>query len=591
MRIDDRMIQVSIDIYAHICAHVSARLGARRPHALFERASTQGVSTQRASPGRLLPQQRSARGPATVLTLTAASSLVLLSACTMGPNFHRPDVQTPTTWSNKQANEHANEQTGQLANTTVASTVSAPGPVGIPASVPVSEPIDPLWWNSFGDPVLTALVTRAMHSNLDIQVATARFEESRAQFRQARADALPTLNGNASYTRELQSADGVIGLLGSSGSSTATSTNGLGGRQGGVPTQSAASSGLPPFNLYQYGFDASWELDLWGRVRRTAENASATADAQNEARHDVMVATAAEVARDYLNLRGTQEKLRLTRENLAFAQRTVQLTTERAQHGLATDLDVANAQSQAESTGADIPQAEQQEAQLINAIGVLLGEYPQALAVQLRQTSALPVTPPRIPIGLPSDLVQRRPDIRESEANLHAATANIGAAKADFFPKITLSGSVAIQATQFTNMGSWGARSFSAGPSLTIPIFEGGRLRATLALREAQQQEAAINYRKTVLSAFQEVDDALTGFAAEQRRRDRLDASMQASKRALDLANQRYVRGLSNYLDVLTAQKNLLAVEQQWVDSTATVSTDLVSLYKALGGGWDVAAL
>jgi len=514
---------------------------------------------------------RSIRVSASSLTLTVASSLVLLSACTMGPNFHSPDLQTPTKWSNGDANK-------QL-NTDVASSA--------PASVPVSKPIDPLWWNSFGDPMLSALVTRAMHSNLDIQVAAARLAESRAQFRQARADTLPTLNGNASYTRELQSADGVIGLLGGSGSS-ATDTNGLGGRQSGVPTQSAASSGLPPFNLYQYGFDASWELDLWGRVRRTAENASATADAQSEARHDVIVSTAAEVARDYLNLRGTQEKLRLTRENLAFAQRTVALTQERAKHGLSTDLDVANAQSQADTNASDIPQAEQQEAQLINAIGILLGEYPQALAVQLRQVSALPVTPPRVPIGLTSELLQRRPDIRESEAKLHAATANIGAAKADFFPKITLSGSVAIQATQFTNMGSWGARSYSAGPSLTIPIFEGGRLRATLALREAQQQEAAITYRKTVLSAFQEVDDALTGFAAEQRRRDSLDASVQASKRALDLANQRYVRGISNYLDVLTAQKNLLAVEQQWVDSTATVSTDLVSLYKALGGGWDV---
>ena len=492
--------------------------------------------------------------------------VAFLSACTMGPDFQRPALQTPTQWPD------------------------APAASDATRSVAVPEPVDPLWWNSFGDPILTALVTRAMDSNLDLKVAAARLAESRAQFGQAKADEFPTLNGNASYTRELQSADGVIGLLGGSGSPSATDTNGLGGRQGGIPTQSATSTALPPFNLYQYGFDASWELDLWGRVRRTAENASATVDAQSEARHDAIVSTAAEVARDYLNLRGTQEKLRITRENLAFAQRTVQLTNERAKHGLATDLDVANAQSQAESNAADIPQQEQQEAKLINAIGVLLGEYPRTLAAKLKETPDVPVVPPRVPIGLSSELARRRPDIREAEAQLHAATANIGAAKADFFPKITLSGSVAIQATQFTNLGSWGARSYSAGPSLSIPIFEGGRLRSTLALREAQQQEAAITYRKTVLSAFQEVDDALTGFAAEQRRRDRLDASMQASKRALDIANQRYVRGLSNYLDVLTAQKTLLTSEQQWVDSTATVSTNLVALYKALGGGWDAEA-
>lgn len=492
------------------------------------------------------------------------SSIALVSGCTMGPDFQRPALQTPAQWT------------------------ETPTPSDTGHAVAVQEPVAPAWWNSFGDPLLTTLVARAMNSNLDIQAAAARVAESRAQFKQARASALPTLNGNASYTRELQSADGVVGLLESSGSSAATSTNGLGGRESGVPTQDVTSSGLPPFNLYQYGFDASWELDLWGRVRRTAENASATAEAQEEARHDVMVSTAAEVARDYLTLRSTQQKLALAKQNLAYARRTVQLTRERAKHGLTTDLDVANAESQAETTAANLPQFEQQEAQLINAIGLLLGEYPQTLAVQLREPAAIPVAPPRVPIGLPSDLLRRRPDIRESEAKLHAATASIGAAKADFFPKITLSGSVAIQATQFSNMGSWGARSYSAGPSISLPIFDGGKLRATLALRNAQQKEAAITYRKTVLSAFQEVDDALTQFGTEQQRRDSLAASVDASKRALDLANQRYSRGLTTYLDVLSAQKNVLTYEQQWVDSTATVSTDLVALYKALGGGWDV---
>jgi NodT family efflux transporter outer membrane factor (OMF) lipoprotein len=210
------------------------------------------------------------------------------------------------------------------------------------------------------------------------------------------------------------------------------------------------------------------------------------------------------------------------------------------------------------------------------------------LTARLTAQSAAPMVPPRVPVGLPSELAHRRPDIREAEAQLHAATASIGAAKADFFPKVTLSGSVAIQATQFTNLGSWGARSYSAGPSLSLPLFEGGQLRATLALREAQQQEAAINYRKTVLSAFRDVDDAMTGYATEQSRRDRLDESVRASRRALEIADKRYNRGISNYLDVLTAQKTLLTNEEQLADSTATVTTNLVALYKALGGGWDV---
>jgi NodT family efflux transporter outer membrane factor (OMF) lipoprotein len=495
--------------------------------------------------------------------MAAAGILLGMSGCTMGPDFKGATMPAPDQWG------------GTPEATTAASVV-------------VAEPVDPTWWDSFGDPLLTELVTQAIRNNLDIKVAAARLAESRAQLGQAKSAEFPTLDGNASYTRELQSADGVIGLLGGTGSApSATDTNGLGGRQGGIPTQSAAPA-LPPFNLYQYGFDASWELDLWGRVRRTTENASATAQAQEDAKHDVVVSTAAEVARDYLDLRGVQEKLRITRENLAYAQRTVQLTAERAQHGLATDLDVANAQSEAASTAADIPQDEQQQAQYINAIGLLLGEYPQTLTARLTAQSAAPVVPPRVPVGLPSELAHRRPDIREAEAQLHAATANIGAAKADFFPKITLSGSVAIQATQFTNLGSWGARSYSAGPSLSIPLFEGGQLRATLALREAQQQEAAINYRKTVLSAFKDVDDALTGYAAEQRRRDQLYTSVQASRRALEIANKRYLRGISNYLDVLTAQKTLLTNEVQLADSTATVTTNLVALYKALGGGWDV---
>jgi NodT family efflux transporter outer membrane factor (OMF) lipoprotein len=496
--------------------------------------------------------------------LIAAGVSLGICACTLGPNFQRPTMAAPNQWDNPTQEK----------------------PV---ASVAVAEPIDPAWWDSFGDPLLTELVAQAIHNNLDLKVAAARLAESRAQLGQAKAAQLPTLDGNASYTREYQSADGVIGLLDSAGSTPATSTNGLGGRQGGVPTQSAASTALPPFNLYQYGFDASWELDLWGRVRRTTENAGANAEAQEEAQHDAVVSTVAEVARDYLDLRGAQDKLRITQENLSYAQRAVQLTEDRARHGLATDLDVANAQSQAASTAAEIPQYEQQQAQLINAIGLLLGEYPQALTARLTASAPAPVVPPRVPVGLPSELAHRRPDIREAEAQLHAATASIGAAKADFFPKVTLSGSVALQATEFANLGSWGARSYSAGPGLTIPLFEGGQLRATLALRKAQQQEAAINYRKTVLSAFRDVDDAMTAYAAEQRRRDRLDESVQASRHALEIADKRYARGISNYLDVLTAQKTLLNNEEQLADSTATVTTNLVALYKALGGGWDMA--
>ncbi len=499
--------------------------------------------------------------PFALLVLFAV--LALLAGCAVGPNFEAPSPAAPVSW---------------LAD--------KPAPA---ASVPVAETIQPDWWNAFGDPELTSLVVRAASANLDIQAAAARVAESRAQLRVAGAAEYPDINGNASYTREYQSPKGVIGLLGGSGSTPATGTNGQGGKQGGIPESLLGPNGLPPFDLFQYGFDATWEVDLWGRVRRIVENAGASAEAQAFARRDTTLSTVAEVARDYLQLRGTQETLRITRDNLANEQRSADITAERARKGFVQDLDLENARAQAAATAAQIPQLEQQQAQLINAIGLLVGELPRALEPELLTSRPIPPPPPRVPVGLPSELAKRRPDIREAEAELHAATAGIGAAKADFFPKITLSGSFAIQATQFKNLGSWDAKSYSLGPSLSLPIFNGGQLAGTLALREAEQREAAATYQKTVLSAFRDVDDALTAYTAEQRRHDQLEIAATASRKALDLANTRYVRGLTGYLDVLTAERGLLTNEQSLANSTATISTNLVALYKALGGGWDVA--
>ncbi len=493
--------------------------------------------------------------------------LPLLAGCTLGPDFQQPSPWSPASWFGRRQPP--------------AMVVSTPT-----ASVPVAEPINPRWWESFNDPELSHLVTRAAESNLDVKAATARLAQSRAQLRVAGADLYPQANGNASYTREQQSSKGVISLLGGSSGQTSQS-NGLGGRQGGVPASSATS--VPAFDLWQYGFDASWELDLWGRVHRSIESANATLEASLNARRDTMLSTLAEVARDYMQLRGAQETLRITHENLDSAQQSVGLTQERARAGLSTELDVANAQSQADSIAAGIPQLEQQQAQLINAIGLLVGEYPGALEAELVPPTGVPEVPALVPVGLPSELARRRPDIRQMEAQLHAATASIGAAKADFFPKITLSGSAGFQALQFKDLGNWGAGTYSFGPSISIPIFEGGRLLGTLALREAQQQEAAMIYQRTVLAAFRDVDDAITAYRAEQRRHNRLAASADSARRALDLANIRYKQGLSDYLEVLTAQRTLLGVQQQLANSTATIGGNLVALYKALGGGWEMA--
>ena len=482
----------------------------------------------------------------------------LLAGCTLGPDFTAPDPAAPASW----LGDHPNAA----------------------ASVPVAGPIRQRWWDAFGDPELTRLIGRLADGNLDLRAATARIAESRAQLRVTSADAYPQVNGNASYTREQVSNKGVVSLIGGGGAAQAS--NGLAGRQSGIPA-GIGGGNLPAFDLWQYGFDASWELDLWGRIRRTEESAAATLDASTASKDDTMLSVTAELANDYLQMRGTQERLRITRENLASAEDSVKLTRERSHNGFATELDVADAQTQAEDTAALIPPLEQQERRLINAIGLLLGELPGALRVELAAAQPIPPVPPLVPVGLPSELARRRPDIRQAEAQLHAATAGIGAAEADFYPRVTLSGSASLQALQFKDLGNWDSHGFGIGPGISIPIFEGGRLHGTLALREAQQQEAAATYQHTVLAAFRDVDDALTAYGAEQRRRDRLVASVAAARRAFELATTRYRQGLADYLQVLTAQRSVLAEEQQLADSTATIDTDLVALCKALGGGWE----
>ena len=493
-----------------------------------------------------------------------AALALLLCGCTVGPDFERPSLWAPGSWFAGRPPARPNAE----------------------ASLPVAAPIDPEWWQGFHDPVLTGLVRRAAAGNLDVRAATARLAQSRAQRGIAGADQFPQVNGNASYTRERISGKGVSGLFGGGGASAAgtpgTASNGLGGRQGGIPSSSA----IPAFDLFQGGFDAAWELDLWGRVRRSVEAADASVESSMEARRASLLSTVAEIARDYIQLRGMQDALRIARENVRSAQESANLSEARSRGGLATDLDVSNALAQVASTAATIPQLEQQEAQAINAIGLLLGMPPAALGAELSPPRPVPPVPPRVPVGIPSELARRRPDIRQAEAQLHAATAQIGMAQADFYPRLTLSGSLSLQALQLRDLGL-PAQTYSLGPSLTIPIFEGGRLRRTVELRDAQQQEAAIAYQKAVLQAFTEVDNALIAYAAEQRRREQLLIQVQQSRRALGLARDRYRQGVADFLQVLTAQRTALAAEQQASDSTATVSANLVALYKALGGGWE----
>ena len=317
------------------------------------------------------------------------------------------------------------------------------------------------------------------------------------------------------------------------------------------------------------------------------ESASASVEASAEARRATLLINLAEVARDYIQLRGTQLLLRIAHDNVNTAQQNLDLTQQRATGGVTTDLDVANAAAQLRTTAAEIPRLEQQESEFINAISLLLGQPPNALQAELIAPKPVPPVPPRVPVGLPSELARRRPDIRQAEAQLHATTADIGVAVANFYPSVTLTGSVGLQSTQPWSMYSLNAREFGVGPGITIPIFEGGQLKATLELKKAQQQEAAIFYQKTVLNAWHEVDNALTAYQTEQARRDQLVQAVAQNQRALGLAQSRYQEGVADFLQVLTAQQNLLSTQQQLALATTNVSANLVALYKALGGGWE----
>jgi len=485
---------------------------------------------------------------------------LVMTGCTVGPNFEHPTTATP-------AQVFERTQSAQASSKAVEAEFS------------------PEWWTLFNDPTLNALEQRLADANLDVAAASARLRQSRAEQRVAGAAEYPTLDGAASYNRERGSENGILSLLGVTPTGTPSQSASGSAPLGVAPLPGA--KGSPAYNLYQTGFDASWELDIWGGVRRGVEAASALSDASYEDRNAILLSARAELARDYIELRDTQSTLQIAKQNLAIANDTTKLTQIRVREGVTTDLDAVNASAQVASIESLIPTLESRCETTINAIGVLLAEEPGALQKTLGEPQDVPELPAQVPIGFPSELVQRRPDVRKAEAQLHAATASIGMAKADFYPRISLNGSAGFQTLQLSSLASWASGQFVLGPSITMPIFEGGRLKGTLQLREAQQQEAAIVYKHTVLEAWREVDDALVVYDAEQLRRDRLTAVVTLNQRALSIAQQRYKAGAVDYIDVLNVQKQLLDAQSKREQSKGAAAANLVTLCKALGGGWD----
>jgi NodT family efflux transporter outer membrane factor (OMF) lipoprotein len=472
-----------------------------------------------------------------ILTTLVGVACATLSSCTVGPDFAPPDPGLPG-----------------------GSFMGEPPP-----------PPDPQWWRAFGDPMLDDLERRVVEANLDVQTATIRLAESRFQRDVAASAELPSVTGNGKYQRELYSQNGIASLISKL-----------------APTQNATGTlQIPPISDYTVSFDASWELDLWGHVRRQVESADAQSEQSAEQRRDTLVSTLAELARDYIQLRGVQTQIKISSEALRVDQDIARLAEERQKKGVQNGVDTENAIAQIESVRAQLPTLAAQETQSINAIGFLLDRPPEALRQELGAPKAIPLAPPRIALGVPSELARRRPDVRAAEAQLHAATAEIGVAVASFFPTVKLNGTVGLDALDLKKLFKASSLQYMAGPTITVPIFAGGQLKSTLELRKAQQIEAAIAYQKTVLQAWHEVVNALAAYRKEQERRSRLKLQVAHSHRAFSLAHERYRDGVGEFLWVLDAERTLLQAEQQYATSTTNAALNLVQLYKALGGGWE----
>ena len=518
--------------------------------------------------------------------VAAAVAAAALAGCMVGPNYNTPPTRPPSGYGE-----------------------SHPGP-----TTKASEPVDlAVWWRTFHDPELNSLINRAIRGNNTLKQAEARVRQARAQLGIEWGTEFPTLALDGSYrrTQTSRSSRGVItntstgttgtgttgtGTTGTGTGTTGTGTTGTGtGGTSGTGGTTGGSAGLVSgvgrrqSNLYQAGFDAGWEIDVFGGNRRAIEAAEDDIAVQVNARRFALVTLTAEVARDYTLLRGYQLQLGYANSNLASEKSTLELTRSRFRAGLTSDLDVAQAEASVAQTAASIPTLEIQIKQDVHAIGILLGLDPMALAAELGKDAPIPVTPSEVPVGLPSELLRRRPDVRQAERLLAEDTANIGVAVADLFPKFSLTGSVAQQSQRFGLIARDASTIWSFGPSISWQILDYNQLQSRVRVTNAIQAQSLYAYHQIVLQSFSDVEDALVAYAQDQVRQKALQDEVSANQRAVDLSTQLYTRGLGDFLNVLTAQRALFSAQNDLAIGGTNVATDLVQLYKALGGGWDEA--
>jgi len=503
-------------------------------------------------------------------------STVLVAGCVTGPDYVRPEIATPEEWVSERSGGITGGETDVVT-----------------------------WWRQLEDPVLDSLIARAAESNFDLRLAHTRIREARAARGIAASSLLPSVNASGSATRSrgpeqnIDSGSPVSGglSLGPTGLSrtitirgrdaTISQTTSAAGTTTSVTASPSGGAADRTTDLFSAGFDASWELDVFGGNRRGVEAADAELQAAIAGERDILVSIIAEVALNYIDLRSAQQRLAITRRNIAAQSETVSLTAARFDAGLSSELDAVRATALLATFEGQVPLLEQQAASAIYRLGVLLGGAPGALLEELEPEMPMPGAPAAVPVGLPSDLLRRRPDIRVAERQLAAQNARIGVAMAERYPRFFLTGGVSSQSNVLGNLAEGGNLLASIGPRVNWSLFQGGRIRANIEVQNARQEAALIRYEQSIMQALGDVENSLIAFNKEQVYRAALERAVDANQRAVKLANERYTRGLEGFLNVLQAQRDLFNTEDQLVQSESIVLSNLVSLYKALGGGWN----
>lgn len=465
------------------------------------------------------------RTPSPLWMITAFAAL---SGCAVvGPDYAQPGLQAPAQWR------------------------------GLPQGAATDTPADPQrlaqWWEQLQEPLLSGLIRDALTRNLDLRTAQARLRESRARADLATAGLSPTLDASASARRGESSAETGLGTT---------------------------------RNSFSAGFDARWEADIFGGTRRGIEAAQADLEASEARLHATQVSLVAEVARLYVDLRAAQERLRIAHDNLASQSETLRLTEWRAQAGLSSTLEVEQARASREQTRAQIPLLESSLNAAKNRLAILLGEQPGALHDRLGAPGPIPAAPVPLAIGIPADTLRQRPDVRAAERTLAAETARIGQAEAARWPALSLSGSIGLEALTLDGLTGGGALARSALASLAAPVFDGGRLRSQVETQLAVRDRAGIALEQAILTALEDVENALIALARGREREAALTESTRAARAAADLARQRYASGIIDFQTVLTTERSVLSLEDSLASARAETTQALIQLYKALGGGW-----